>query len=379
RVPAAHLALYAAANATAAAAAVGLLHGPCLPRAPRQPERPAVLSAERRLSYREMHRLAGGVARRLRERGVEPGTLVGVVMSKGWEQVVAALGVLGAGAAYLPIDAELPRERRDYLLGHGEVRVALTQPRLVAALEWPAGVTVLAVDGSAEEEGPWPESRLEAGELAYTIFTSGSTGVPKGVMIEHGSALNTVIDVNRRFGVGSLDRVLAVSSLSFDLSVYDLFGLLGAGGAVVLPEASASRDPGRWLELMVEHGVTVWNTVPALLEMLVEHAEGRGALLPESLRLVLLSGDWVPLSLPDRLRGLCRGEVEVVSLGGATEASIWSILYRIGEVDGGWRSVPYGQAMVNQSFHVLDSRLEPRPLWAPGELYIGGRGLARGY
>src|SRR6202035_1387246 len=121
RVPAAHLALYAAANATAAAAAGGLLHGPFLAQAARAAERRegrAVLSGERRLSYRELHRLAGGVARRLRERGVEPGTLVGVVMSKGWEQVVAALGVLGAGAAYLPIDSELPRERRDYLLGH---------------------------------------------------------------------------------------------------------------------------------------------------------------------------------------------------------------------------------------------------------------------
>jgi amino acid adenylation domain-containing protein len=198
-------------------------------------------------------------------------------------------------------------------------------------------------------------------------------------MIEHAAALNTVVDVNRRFAVGPADRVLAVSSLSFDLSVYDLFGLLAAGGAVVIPEAAAGRDPGRWLELMDEHGVTVWNTVPALLEMLVEYAAGEGALLPASLRLVLLSGDWVPVSLPGQLRELCRGKVEVVSLGGATEASIWSILYRIGEVDPAWRSIPYGRAMANQRFEVLDSRLEPRPLWVPGELYIGGLGLARGY
>ncbi len=387
RLPAAHLALYAAANATATPAPLGLLHGPFLEQAARQPERWAVLSPERRLSYGELQRLAAGVGQRLRENGVAPGTLVGVVMSKGWEQVVAALGALAAGAAYLPIDAELPRERRDDLLRQGEVRVALTQPRWAASLEWPPAVTVLAVDAAAgaslaadgAQDGPWHEAPRGAADLAYTIFTSGSTGVPKGVMIEHAAALNTVVDVNRRFAVGPADRVLAVSSLSFDLSVYDLFGLLAAGGAVVMPEAAAGRDPGRWLELMDEHGVTVWNTVPALLEMLVEYAAGEGSLLPASLRLVLLSGDWVPVSLPGQLRELCRGKVEVVSLGGATEASIWSILYRIGEVDPSWRSIPYGRAMANQSFEVLDSRLEPRPLWVPGELYIGGLGLARGY
>jgi amino acid adenylation domain-containing protein len=392
RVPAAHLALYAAANATAAPAPPGLLHGPFLEQAARQPERWAVLSPERRLSYGELRRLAAGVGRQLRESGVEEGTLVAVVMSKGWEQVVAALGVLAAGAAYLPIDAELPPERRDGLLRQGEVRVALTQPRWAAALEWPPALTVLAVGGQGFEpaddaahgsdldgDGPWSQPPRGAADLAYTLFTSGSTGVPKGVMIEHGAALNTVVDVNRRFAVGPADRVLAVSSLSFDLSVYDLFGLLGAGGAVVLPEAAAARHPGRWLELMDEHAVTVWNTVPALLEMLVEYAVGQSLRLPASLRLVLLSGDWVPVGLPERLRRLCQGPVEVVSLGGATEASIWSILYPIGEVDPSWRSVPYGRAMANQSFEVLDPRLQARPLWVPGELYIGGLGLARGY
>ncbi|MEA2604953.1 MAG: hypothetical protein QOF89_5945, partial [Acidobacteriota bacterium] len=218
-----------------------------------------------------------------------------------------------------------------------------------------------------------------AGDLAYTIFTSGSTGLPKGVMIEHRGALNTLVDVNRRFAVGPEDRVLGVSSLSFDLSVYDLFGLWAAGGAVVLPEASAGRDPARWLELMEVFGVTVWNTVPALMEMLVEYAQGRGARLPAALRLVLLSGDWLPVGLPARLRGLAAGQLEIVSLGGATEASIWSILYPVGEVDPGWRSIPYGRAMVGQSLQVLDAALAPRPVWVPGELYIGGVGLARGY
>ncbi|HEY2740347.1 MAG TPA: amino acid adenylation domain-containing protein, partial [Thermoanaerobaculia bacterium] len=378
RLPAAHLALYAAANATLAEVPEGLLHTPFLAQAAARPESPAVISAERTLTYGELRRLACGLGRRLRVAGVEPGSLVGVVMTKGWEQVAAVLAALAAGAAYLPIDAELPRERRDYLLTHGGVRVALTQPRH-AALEWPDGVAVLAVDGSEGEDGPWPEPRRGPDDLAYTIFTSGSTGLPKGVMIEHRSALNTILDMNRRFAAGREDRVLGISSLSFDLSVYDLFGLWAAGGAVVLPEAAAGRDPARWLELMERFRVTVWNTVPALLEMLVEYAEGRGTRLPAALRLVLLSGDWLPLSLPARLRALAPGPVEVVSLGGATEAAIWSILHPVDSVDPAWRSIPYGRAMASQSVQVLDANLAPRPVWVPGELYIGGAGLARGY
>ena len=130
------------------------------------------------------------------------------------------------------------------------------------------------------------------------IFTSGSTGQPKGVMIDHRGALNTMIDVNERFGVGPEDRVLALSSLSFDLSVYDVFGVLAAGGTVVFPEAERSRDPQHWAELVARDGVTLWNTVPALMEMLASTAARRRLPRP-ALRLALLSGDWIPLRLPD--------------------------------------------------------------------------------
>lgn len=216
-------------------------------------------------------------------------------------------------------------------------------------------------------------------DLAYVIFTSGSTGEPKGVMIDHRAALNTVVDVNQRFAVGPQDRVLGVSSLSFDLSVWDIFGILSAGGVLVLPSAGERRDAQRWLELISTHGVTVWNSVPPLLEMLVEYAAAAaGGDGLAGLRLVLLSGDWIPIALPERLRRLAPA-AQVVSLGGATEASIWSITYPIGEVDPNWASIPYGRPLANQRFHVLDERLEARPVWVPGELYIAGDGLARGY
>jgi SagB-type dehydrogenase family enzyme len=210
------------------------------------------------------------------------------------------------------------------------------------------------------------------------IFTSGSTGKPKGVMIDHRGALNTIADVNHRFAVGLEDRVLALSALSFDLSVYDVFGLLAAGGTIVIPEAEHLRDPGRWLDLLSLHQVTLWNSVPALLEMLVEYCAGRGAKLPRSLRQVLLSGDWIPVSLPARVRALSP-ELALCSLGGATEASIWSIAYPIEQVDPSWKSIPYGKPLTNQTFHVFDKQLAPTPEWVAGELYIGGVGVALGY
>ena len=112
-------------------------------------------------------------------------------------------------------------------------------------------------------------------DLAYVIYTSGSTGQPKGVMIDHSSALNTVVDINRRFRIGAEDRVLALSSLSFDLSVYDIFGLLAVGGTIVFPAGSSLQDPSHWARLMVQENITLWNTVPALMSMLVEYAAGR--------------------------------------------------------------------------------------------------------
>jgi len=377
-VPAEQLAVRREINHTEGSLSRDLLHEPVFARAAKRPDHPAVITPERTLTYGEVASHAEALAVELRRLGARPNHLVAVVMRKGWEQVVAVLAILRAGGAYLPIDPDLPPERVTLLLDRGEVEIALTRGDLDAELDWPDHLERLRV----EEPPPVPEAPLEAvqttTDLAYVIFTSGTTGEPKGVMIDHRGALNTCLDVNDRFAVGPEDRVLALSSLSFDLSVYDVFGTLGAGGTIVMPAAGTEREPGLWLEQMEVTGVTVWNSVPALLEMMVEVAEGTGRSIPPSLRLVMMSGDWIPVGLPARVRDLVPG-IELISMGGATEASIWSILYPIGEVDPTWTSIPYGRPMRNQTFHVLDSALEPRPTWVPGELYIGGVGVALGY
>jgi amino acid adenylation domain-containing protein len=383
RLPADDRAAQQAANATAGAVPAGLLHEPPAAWARRAPDRAAVISGPHRLSFGELAARQRQIGRRLRGCGVRPGELVAVCMDQGWEQAAAVLGVLDSGAAYVPIDPALPARRRDHLLADTQARFVLTQRAVAERLAWPAGVRVLSVgadrdgDGSGADDRPLPAAQA-AGDPAYVIFTSGSTGQPKGVVIDHRSALNTVTDINRRFGVGPGDRVLAVSSLSFDLSVWDIFGVLAAGGTVVMPDPGTGPDPAHWAELVRRERITIWNSVPALFELYCEQAAAAGPAGAASLRLAMLSGDWIPVTLPDRARSLVPG-LKVVSLGGATEASIWSVCYPVHAVDPAWPSIPYGRPLANQTVQVLDAGLRPRPAWATGELYIGGAGLARGY
>ena len=366
-------------NDTKASIADEMLHTLFTTQVKNSPDECAVISSPRNLSYGELSNLVNQVAHKLRSL-VTPNQLVAVVMEKGWSQIVAVLGILTAGAAYVPIDPNLPPERQEYILKNSQVKVVLTQSWLKQQISGLVeGIIYICIDNQelAHESTEFLEPVQTSDDLAYLIYTSGSTGVPKGVMINHRGAVNTILDINRRFQVSPRDRLLALSSLSFDLSVYDIFGTLAAGGTIVIPDANLAK-PAHWFELMVQHQVNIWNSAPALMEMLLNCTSDRLELLSQSLRLVMLSGDWLPLNLPPRIRNICP-DVQLISLGGATEASIWSILYPINRVDPTWKSIPYGRPMANQHFYVLDENLATCPTWVTGHLYIGGLGLAKGY
>ncbi|RNG36053.1 non-ribosomal peptide synthetase [Streptomyces botrytidirepellens] len=365
-----------------------LLHDPAAAAARRDPDRPALHSGSGTTTHGRLAQNAAATAALLTAQGVGPGDLVAVACEKGPAQVAAVLAVNSCGAGYLPVEPSWPQARIAAACARAGIRHALVGRGVRAG--WPEDVTVHGLTAAgrprarqkAEEAGRPDEPGRPASDCtAYVIFTSGSSGTPKGVEIQHRAARTTIDDVVDRFGIEAEDRVLALSALSFDLSVFDIYGVLGAGGSLVLPDPARQRDPQHWLELAHRHGVTVWNTAPALLEMLVEYAE----IEPEAataalgdLRLVMLSGDWIPLPLPDRLRRLAP-QARIMSLGGATEASIWSITYPVGDIAPQWRSIPYGRALRAQSFHILDERGGPCPVGEPGELFIGGDGLARGY
>lgn len=200
-------------------------------------------------------------------------------------------------------------------------------------------------------------------------------------MIEHRNVVNRMTDVAHRFGLKPEDRAIALTALHHDLSIFDIFCMLSiVGGTIVLPNAALIRDPAHWLQLIVKNNVTLWNSVPAFMQMMVEYLEHATHEEPSTLRWVILSGDFIPVSLPDRLRKqLPASHIELISAGGPTETTVWDIYYPIGEVNPRWKSIPYGKPMTNAQYHVLNDHLEPRPVWTPGELYIAGVGLARGY
>jgi pyochelin synthetase len=358
----------------------GLLHEGLVAQSLRTPDQIAVIAGGRSMSYGELLGRATAVAEVLRAAHCAPRDIVAIVMDKGCEQVVAVLGVLLAGAAYLPIDTNQPTIRRNRLLADAGVGHVLTQSSLADDTSWPGNVVRTAVDTLTPKSSPpeVPPCGISPDDLAYVIYTSGSTGAPKGVMISHRSVVNTIDDINRRFNVGPQDRILGLANLGFDLSVYDIFGPLGVGGCIVLPDHDRGSDPSHWAALLDKHAVTLWNSVPAQLQMLSDCLAASPHNDRSTLRVAMLSGDWIPVSLPNQIRHLIPS-VELVSLGGATEAAIWSIFFPIGKVPADWRSIPYGKPLTNQTFQVLDAALRPCPEWVTGELHIGGAGLARGY
>ncbi|WP_331753083.1 amino acid adenylation domain-containing protein (plasmid) [Streptomyces sp. NBC_00637] len=371
----------AAASLPAALGGDQLLHEPFLDRVRTQPERTALICDGQHYTYAELHAQARTIADQVTAARPQ-GELIALVCDPGWQQAVAALGVLLAGYAYVPLDASWPEQRIADLLTATGARLLLTHRTAADRHPWPDDSDVLVVDSPpAHAEATPPEGappRLRRPEdLAYVIYTSGSTGQPKGVMISHRGALNTVLDINTRFTVTRDDVLLAVSPFTFDLAIYDLFGALAAGATLVVPTREQRADPVAWADLIRRERVTVWNSVPTLASVLLESVPERDESL-NTVRLFLLSGDWIPLDLPDRLRDQLGG-CQVVSLGGATEGSIWSILYEIGDVDPEWASIPYGRSMTGQRVEVLDEDLLPCPAWTPGQLHICGHGTALGY
>lgn len=368
-------------NATEAPFQLDLLHVGFERQALACPDAVAVIAQDRTLHYGELHALSQGLAHQLLQADLRVGELVALFLDKGWEQIVGVMGVLAAGGAYLPIDPALPVERIAFLLQNSGARIVLSHPGLLDSL--PSSLAAHHVLDVHQVEPvaagtPALSPRQDLDALAYVIYTSGSTGQPKGVMVPHRGAANTVADINPRVGLVPADRVFAISALNFDLSVYDVFGTLASGAALVMPPADAARDPQRWVELIDAHQVSFWNSVPALMQLLVDHVAQGGQGLRQPLRQVMLSGDWIPPTLPQRMHELWP-ETAVLGAGGPTECSIWSACHAVQPEDWVKDSIPYGRPLANQQIHILDAGLQTRPLWVPGELYVGGDGLALGY
>lgn len=338
-----------------------------------RPEDLALVHGGRDYSYRQLAGYVQALDPLLS--GLGEGDRVAIVLGKSVWQVAAVLAVLSTGAAYVPIDHDQPPARQERMASACRPRLIIADGGYRAAEGAPR---VIDVDGLRPTTwtGALPPP-VPADALAYIIFTSGSTGAPKGVAMTHAAAMNTIADVNERFGRSRPRTVLAVSRLSFDLSVYDIFGTLSSAGTLVLPTQAEVRDPSAWIGLIRAAGVDTWNSVPALFEMLLQ--ERRAGDLPpeESLEVVLLSGDVIPHTLPARAVPVFP-RAELISLGGATEAGIWSI-YHVMTDHTGQEAIPYGVPLSRQGVHVLDELLNECPDGVKGRIHISGDSLAMGY
>ena len=378
-LPAGQEAARRAANDTAVERVPETIQAAFLRQAGADGSLPAVMAGDRVFSRSEIVNIAKGIASGLVKAGFREGEIAAVMMEKSWEQIAAAMAILLAGGTYLPADPSLPDKRLIFMMKEAEVRFCLVRPGEESRAERVGCSAVPVTEGAARNadsaELPGP---VDPDMPAYVIYTSGSTGTPKGVVIQHAACDNTLADLRERFSLSASDRVLALASLSFDLSVFDAFGVTGAGGAIVMPAPDELQDPAAWCRLMKKRGVTVWNTTPALMQLLLDYLDEHGEDIPEQLRLAILSGDRIPLSMPGRMRAAWPG-ITVAAMGGATEASIWSNLQKVTSVPESWHSIPYGRPLSNQGYLVLDEDMSPCPDWVTGDLYITGRGLARGY
>lgn len=340
----------------------------------KNPEAIAVKDSEGSYTYRQLDTEAEYVAADLMEQGVKVGDCVAVLVYRNRRTISYLLGILKAGAAYVPIDPEHPKARQEEIIKQSGCSCFIDETYTCRQKQERKERVSVAVN-----------------QLAYVIYTSGSTGKPKGVMITHEQAANTILAINNRFKVTEEDNIIGLSSMCFDLSVYDIFGALSAGATLVM--VSSLHNQADIVSVVEKEEITIWNSVPAIMQLYIEYREkkkkmqqqaakvektSRFDFYEDTLRVVLLSGDWIQKTLPDRIWNEL-DDVEIVSLGGATEGSIWSIYYPITKVEKEWNSIPYGYPLPNQQMHIIGVDEQHCPFDVIGEICIGGNGVAVGY
>ncbi len=357
-------------NATADGYEPGCVHREFEALAARSPDRVALVSGDEWLTYAQLDARANRLAHHLAARGVGPATRVALCLERTAEMVVAVLAVMKAGAAYVPLDPAHPADRLAYVLEDSGAALALTGRHLAERLG--GAVPCLELDAErgavAARPATAPEARVGPGDLAYVIYTSGSTGRPKGVLVEHGSLAGFVHAMRGRPGMAPDDVLLAVTTLAFDIAALDLFLPLTTGARVVLADRATATDPRLLARALDDAGATVLQATPATWRMLLDSGwEGRPGLR------ALCGAEALTAELAERLLPRVG---ELWNLYGPTEATVWCTAHRVETARG---AAPIGRPVANTRAYVLDAERNPVPPGLPGELYVGGVGVARGY
>ncbi len=351
----------------------------------RTPDAVALRFENQQLSYRELNARANQLAYLLRERGIQPDQFVGICLERSLEMVVGLLGIIKAGAAYVPIDPDYPAARVEFMLEDSQVTVLLTQSQCllslpaVQAMAQQADKTVLCLDTASAELARFstdnPPLINTPKQLAYMIYTSGSTGKPKGAMNPHRAIVNRLQWMQEAYQIDSSDVVLQKTPFSFDVSVWEFFWPLLTGASLTLAKAGGHRDPDYLAQLIADAGVTTLHFVPSMLQIFLQQNDL--AQRCPSLKQVMCSGEALPFELQERFFA-CLPQVKLHNLYGPTEAAV-DVTHWTCRSDSGLSQVPIGYPIANIQIHILDAELQPVPIGVAGELHIGGIGVARGY
>jgi amino acid adenylation domain-containing protein len=354
-------------------------------RARAEPFAIAVLSDDEVLTYGELDARANRLANHLQDLGVGRGTLVAMMLPRTNHLVITALAIIKCGGAFIPLNIDDPQDRLTRVLAQAQATIVVSTRDHYGRFDDPARRVVL-LDAEAEQiarrAGQFqPREAVSSEDRAYIIFTSGSTGTPKGVIVRHRPVVNLIGWAERTFHFNATDRVLFVNPLSFDLSIFDLFGMLAYGASIRIVSDADRTNALAVAGFLKDEPITFWNSAPAYLQMVLPFLEGgvnRARARLERMRMVFLSGDWIPLAMPDAMKAVAPA-AQVISLGGATEAAVWSNHFPVGAIDPAWRSIPYGRPIQNARYYILDEQREPVAVGEAGDLFIGGECLSDGY
>ena len=345
-------------------------------QAERTPDAVALVADDRTLTYGELDARAGCLAHTLVARGVGPEVLVGICAERSFEMMVGLVAILQAGGAYVPLDPAYPADRLAFMVDDAGAPVVLAQPHVRDRLGDLDGVAVIDLDPDVGRHGDALEPRpADADALAYMIYTSGSTGRPKGAMNSHRGIVNRLRWMQDAYRLTEDDRVLQKTPISFDVSVWELFWPLITGARLVLAPPEAHKDPDALACIVRNHGVTFLHFVPSMLQAFL--AEPRVAKRCDSVRQIVCSGEALPYDLQERCFARLP-HVRLDNLYGPTEAAVdvtaWSCV-----PGDDRRMVPIGSPIANVQTHVLDAEMRPQPIGIPGQLFLGGVQVARGY
>ncbi len=342
-------------------------------RCRKNPDRTVLICGEEKFSYSKLENIAATIQTRLLENGIKKGDKVGVLLEKGGWQIASVIAILSLGAVYVPIDASQPKERIYQIVDQANIKLNIYQKEEERITEKDIRIDLHDI---SSKNGLKYEC-FDSDVSAYCIFTSGSTGIPKGVEMTHAAAMNTIMDICSKFEVSDDDKILGISNLYFDLSVFDIFAAFYANATLILPLESRKKDVSHWYELCTKYHITVYNMVPAQMEMFMAYLQVNDC-RKNVPRLILLSGDWIPANLIKNIRTRFP-KTQCVGLGGATEAGIWSIYFPTDKMSETDRNVPYGIPLSNQRFYILDENDNPCADYVIGEICIAGKSLAKGY